>query len=196
MLPKADIPSHSLVPVAPRVPGVTRNATLDCVPVVFMIPQLERPPASHRSGPCFRASRITSRRPSPMLRLEHLIFTQRTISIRCPLALCEPALRFWCSAYYLNHLIRPVEQRLWNVDANLLCRLETDHQLELRRLLDRQIGGLGSLEDLVHINGDAPVTIRVVRRVGYESASINKFFARGTPTVTGSLTQSPRFVFG
>jgi len=52
--------------------------------------------------------------------------------------------------FSFDHLIRPVEQRLWNVDADLLCRLEIDHQLELRRLLDGKIGGLGSLQDSIY----------------------------------------------
>jgi hypothetical protein len=33
----------------------------------------------------------------------------------------------------------------------LLRRFEIDHQLKLHRLLDRQIGGLGALEDLVDL---------------------------------------------
>jgi hypothetical protein len=36
-----------------------------------------------------------------------------------------------------------------NRHADLLCGLKIDHQLKFRRLLYRQIGGLGSLQDSV-----------------------------------------------
>ena len=54
----------------------------------------------------------------------------------------------------LAHLItlsaRPAP--FWrNRQANLLGGFEIDHQLELRRLLHRQIGRLGSLQDFVHV---------------------------------------------
>ena len=42
----------------------------------------------------------------------------------------------------LDHLVGAGEQRRRNVDAKRLRGLEIDHQLELGRLLDRQIGGL------------------------------------------------------
>ena len=47
-----------------------------------------------------------------------------------------------------DHLIRPPQDILWNRETDLLGGLEIEHQLELRRLLHRQIGGLGSLQDL------------------------------------------------
>ena len=59
-----------------------------------------------------------------------------------------------------NYSVRPVQHRLRNRQADLLRRLEIDHQLELRRLLYRQIGGLGSLQDSVHVSGCAPVDVR------------------------------------
>ena len=50
----------------------------------------------------------------------------------------------------LNHLIRS-HQHVWrNRQADLLSGLEIDHQLKLRRLLHREIGRLGALEDSVH----------------------------------------------
>ena len=60
---------------------------------------------------------------------------------------------------HLMTLIRPIQHRLWNRQADCLGGFEVDHQLELRRLLDWQIGGLGSLEDLVHVGGCAPVAV-------------------------------------
>ena len=44
----------------------------------------------------------------------------------------------------------------------MLRCLEIYHQLQLRRLLDGEVGGLDALEDFVHIAGDAPVAIREV----------------------------------
>jgi hypothetical protein len=55
----------------------------------------------------------------------------------------------------LDHLVRPEQQRLRNREAERLRGLEIDHQLELRRLLDGEIGGLGALKDLVHVGGGA-----------------------------------------
>ena len=49
----------------------------------------------------------------------------------------------------VNHLIRSAQQRVRNRQAEGLRRLEVDDQFELRWLLDRQIGWLGALQDLV-----------------------------------------------
>src|ERR1700730_8964372 len=46
-----------------------------------------------------------------------------------------------------DDLVGAGEDRLQNSEAERLGRLEIDDQLEFRRLLDRQIGGLGALED-------------------------------------------------
>jgi hypothetical protein len=50
-----------------------------------------------------------------------------------------------------NHLVRAVEQRRRHVEAKRLGGLEIDHQLELARQLDRQVGGLLPLEDAIGI---------------------------------------------
>ena len=47
--------------------------------------------------------------------------------------------------------VRPPQHLLRNRQADLLRRLEIDHQLELRRLLHRQVGRLGALQDFVHV---------------------------------------------
>jgi hypothetical protein len=72
------------------------------------------------------------------------------------------------SSKITQHLLR-------NRQADLLRRLEIDHQLELRRLLHRQIGRLGSLQDFVHVICDAPVAVREVRPVGHEPTGIYSF---------------------
>src|SRR6266705_1765138 len=50
----------------------------------------------------------------------------------------------------LDHLVRANQDRLRNRDAEGLRRLHVDHQLELRRLLDRNISRPGTLEDPVY----------------------------------------------
>src|SRR6266498_2998510 len=51
----------------------------------------------------------------------------------------------------LDHLVRSRQNVGRNREADLLGGLQVDDELELRRLLHRQIGGLGSLQYLVHI---------------------------------------------
>ena len=46
----------------------------------------------------------------------------------------------------LDHLIRPEQHRLRNRQADLLRRLEINHQLELRWLLYWKVGGLGAFK--------------------------------------------------
>ena len=49
----------------------------------------------------------------------------------------------------LDHFVGAGEQRRWHDDAKRLCGLQIDHQLELGRLLDRQLGRVRTLENLV-----------------------------------------------
>ena len=84
----------------------------------------------------------------------------------------------------LDQPIRSGEHLRRNRDADLLCRLEIDHQLELHWLLDGQVSRLRAFEDLVHIGGQragdksvplGPYTIRppasANRLVGYIAGS-------------------------
>src|SRR5258707_5160925 len=58
------------------------------------------------------------------------------------------------TAALLYDLVGLGEECRWNINAERLGGLEVDDQLEGRRLLDRQIGGLGALEDLSHVSTD------------------------------------------
>jgi len=55
-----------------------------------------------------------------------------------------------------DQLVRKCEQRGRHGDAERLGDLNVDDQLELSRLLDGEVGGLGPLQDLVHEGGSPP----------------------------------------
>src|SRR4030095_7882383 len=57
--------------------------------------------------------------------------------------------RIVIAAWLLDDLVRSRHHVGWNGETDLLRRLEIDHELELRCLLHRQIGRLGSLQDSV-----------------------------------------------
>ena len=57
-----------------------------------------------------------------------------------------------------NHPIRPHQHIGRDRQADLLGRFQIDDELELDRLLDRQIGGLRALQNLVHIGSGAAET--------------------------------------
>ncbi len=59
--------------------------------------------------------------------------------------------------------------------ADLLRCLKINDKLELRWLLDRQIGGFSSVQDSVHIISDAPEAFVLVGPVGQEPAATDKF---------------------
>src|SRR5215471_4730310 len=78
----------------------------------------------------------------------------------------------------LNDLIRPREQRRRDRQAEGLCRLEVDHQLELRRLLHWQVSGLGTFEDLVDIRGGTAKVLGHGRPVESEATRAHVFALR------------------
>src|ERR1043166_5463924 len=58
-----------------------------------------------------------------------------------------------------DHLICPIEHRLWNCHADLLRCFQIDHQLKFCRLLDRKVGGLAAFENSVDIVREPPVRL-------------------------------------
>src|SRR5215469_15798200 len=54
-------------------------------------------------------------------------------------------------AHSLDHLVGDGNQFVWNLEAERLGGLEIDGQFKLRRLLNRKIGRLGSLQDAIDI---------------------------------------------
>ena len=65
--------------------------------------------------------------------------------------LFHPLLHAGLSRRILDHPIRPREYVRWKHHAYLLGRSEFDDKFKFRRLLDGQVGGLGALENFVHI---------------------------------------------
>src|SRR5215468_5559617 len=66
------------------------------------------------------------------------------------------------------------QDRIGNADAEGLRRLEVDHELELGGLLEREVGRLGSLEDLVDVIRGPPMQRRKVGAVEHESTRIDE----------------------
>ena len=73
----------------------------------------------------------------------------------------------------LDYLIRPGQHRLWDRQPKRLRGLEVDDELELRRLLDGEIGRLGALQDLRHVGGSAPERVPEVRRIAHEATRLH-----------------------
>src|SRR5215471_1382461 len=86
----------------------------------------------------------------------------------------EVALADRCRVGSLDDVIGSEQQRLRDGETDLLGRLEIDDELELRRLLDRNIAGLGTFQNLVHIHGGAPVQVGNVHSVKHKPPDFHK----------------------
>src|SRR5690242_14623127 len=71
-----------------------------------------------------------------------------------------------------DHPIRPRQHIGWNYEADLLGGFEIDYQLELSRLLDGKISGLGAFDNFVYINRRAAKNVIFIGRIGNETASL------------------------
>src|SRR6266851_6332169 len=78
--------------------------------------------------------------------------------------------------HLLDHLIRPLQERRRDRQAEGLGGLEIDDEFILGRLLDRKVGGLRALEDPVHVSGGAAKEIRIIRAISHQPASLCKLF--------------------
>src|SRR5262245_24123630 len=64
----------------------------------------------------------------------------------------------WSSTLF-DRLVGPQQNGLRDRQPERLRRLEVDHQLELGGLFDGEIGGLGALQDFVHVAGRASAKV-------------------------------------
>ena len=59
------------------------------------------------------------------------------------------------------------------VRPSALAVIEIDNKVELGRLLDRQVGGLGAAQYLVHVVAGAADQVQIVRPVGHQAAGLH-----------------------
>src|SRR5262245_4623002 len=74
-----------------------------------------------------------------------------------------------------NNLVRPQQQRRRDGEAKGLRGFQIDDQLELGRLLDREVGGFRALEDLVDVRCRASPQLVGVGAVRHEATSLYVF---------------------
>jgi len=71
----------------------------------------------------------------------------------------------------LDQLMSLCDKERRHFETKRLGGLEIDHQLELRRLLDGQVGGLRAFQDLVHEKGSTSEEGDMARAAGNQTPS-------------------------
>ena len=71
----------------------------------------------------------------------------------------------------LDHLVGDCEHARWDVQAERFGGLEVDHQLELGRSNDRQVGGLLALENAAGVDADLAIGIGKARSIADQTTS-------------------------
>jgi hypothetical protein len=74
----------------------------------------------------------------------------------------------------LDHPVRPRQHVARNRQADLLRRFQVDHKFELRRLLHREVSGLGTFENLVDISGGAVEQVWEASAIGHKATCVNE----------------------
>ena len=75
---------------------------------------------------------------------------------------------------YSINLIRPLQERRRHPQAEGLRGLEVDRQLELRGLLDGEVGRLGTFEDAVDVPRRLAEIFGEIRTIGNQAAWVRK----------------------
>src|SRR5207237_193573 len=75
----------------------------------------------------------------------------------------------------LDDLVGAHEDRSWNRQAEVLCGLEIDDEVELCRLRKAQLGWVRSFQDAVDLACRAAEIVRHVGAVGHQAAVIGVF---------------------
>ena len=73
----------------------------------------------------------------------------------------------------IDDVVRPPQQRRRHGQPEGFRRLQVDNELEVRGLLDRKIGGLSALQDLVHEDRCSPPAVDEVRAIRHEPTLID-----------------------
>src|SRR5450756_2956272 len=73
-----------------------------------------------------------------------------------------------------DHLVGQRQHRRWNFETDRFRSLEVEHKQITRRLFERKIGGLRSLEDTINHGGGAFERFSQVRPIGHQAALANQ----------------------
>jgi hypothetical protein len=88
----------------------------------------------------------------------HLLNVRDVHCDRLPVTRCAKALSRH-SLKSFDHLVGELLKVKRDIEAERLCSLEIDHQLEFGGLLDREIGGHDPIEDFIDPDRGSPVEI-------------------------------------
>src|SRR5262249_54089270 len=70
----------------------------------------------------------------------------------------------------LDYLVSTQQKRLWNRQAERLGGCNVDDEIELRRLLDRDVARLRATQNLIDITSGAPEKVQKVRSIGHQTS--------------------------
>src|SRR6266446_2535571 len=175
-----------LAVMAPEVEATTSTSTLSRISSAISSGKRSGRPSAHRSSmtmvcpstylrsrrPCRKASRKWwfAERDRPQRSLSSASFPASAPRRRAARqGGRRPRYRGMFVDPSLYDLIRPLQERLRDRQAEGLGGLEVDDQLELGGLLDGKICGLGALEDSIHVPGSPTIQIGDDWPVGHET---------------------------
>ena len=84
------------------------------------------------------------------------------------------------NSYLFDHFVGEREQRPGHGEAERLGGVEVDRQLELRRLLDGQIGGFGPPENTIGVRRRAPEHVGHVNAIAQQTTGFDRYNTRMT----------------